>query len=146
MILVMPLLNLQRQVGVHGSLLEDYRELDFAIGGYSPSSPHYSLQSPSIAWFTPQEPKKDGPVLLSTRKINDDTLDQFRYLLSQQDFSLVSEFCENKDCDNAYATFLDIVKQIYNQSFPLIKKSKKKSSIDQPWMTKALLRSCRKKN
>src|SRR6218665_3573402 len=41
MILVMPLLNLQRQVGVHGSLLGDYRELDFAIGGYSPSSPHY---------------------------------------------------------------------------------------------------------
>src|SRR6218665_810180 len=92
---------------------------------------------PVIAWFTPQEPKKDGPVLLSTRKINDDTLDQFRYLLSQQDFSLVSEFCKNKDCNNAYATFLDIVTQIYNQSFPLIKKSKKKSSIDQPWMTKA---------
>src|SRR6218665_2108711 len=51
-----------------------------------------SAPLPAIAWFTPQEPKKDGPVLLSTRKINDDdTLDQFRYLLSQQDFSLVSE-------------------------------------------------------
>ena len=36
--LVMALLNLQRQVGV-GTLLGDYRRLDFAIGGYSPLWP-----------------------------------------------------------------------------------------------------------
>ena len=93
-----------------------------------------------------QRPKKDGSVSIETRKINEGTIDLFRCILSQQDFTLVSELCENKECNKAYATFLEIVPNIYNQSFPLIKKSKRKKPMTNPWMTKGLLKPCRKKN
>ena len=55
------------------------------------------------------------------------------------------ELFENKDPDCAYRCFLDKYTTLYNDCFPLKKVKAKNITLSNPWITKGLLKSVRKK-
>ena len=56
------------------------------------------------------------------------------------------ELSEYKDPDCAYRCFFDIYTTLYNDCFPLKKVKAKNVTLSNPWITKGLLKSVRKKN
>ena len=56
------------------------------------------------------------------------------------------ELSEYKDPDWAYRCFLDKYTTLYNDCFPLKKVKVKTATLSNPWITKGLLKSIRKKN
>ena len=56
------------------------------------------------------------------------------------------ELSEYKDPDCAYRCFLDKYTTLYNDCFPLKKVKAKNVTLSNPWITKGLLKSVRKKN
>jgi len=101
---------------------------------------------PVLAWVDltplPLYSKTDN----STRRINDQLIEHLGIVLSQIDWSRVSAACEAGDPNLAYALFYDLLKNAYDQVFPVVQTSQRKSNAPkQPWMTRGLLKSCRKK-
>src|SRR5688572_1861759 len=90
---------------------------------------------------------EDTTANLVTRNINAASCEQFKTLLSQVDWSVVSDSCAGNDPDSSYDLFLSLFKTAYNTAFPLKKqKLKAHGGCKQPWMTPGLLKSCRKKS
>jgi hypothetical protein len=81
------------------------------------------------------------------RQINEITKNAFNNLLLTADWSEVFKACDRGDPTVAYTIFIEKYKSLYETSFPKIKfLPKKRQEIKQPWMTKALLKSCIKKS
>src|SRR5687767_12217753 len=99
-----------------------------------------------MAWFNLQLEKSEKRILCQTRIINDQSMDLFRTLLSQTDFTPVSLLCKEQKPNIAYDTFLDMLTKTYDKAFPLIQFNKKEHrTFKNPWMTKGLLKSCDKR-
>ena len=81
-----------------------------------------------------------------SRLITEDRIDNFGESLSRLNWSSVSDACFNGETNKAYDLFLIQYKNAYEKAFPKIcTKKKNRSSFNQPWMTKGLLKSSRKK-
>ena len=81
------------------------------------------------------------------RIINDQSLHQFKNLLKETDWSVVYAACNQGDSNLAYSKFMEIYKIKYEQTFA--EKSyipNKRNAVKQPWMTRALLKSCKEKS
>jgi hypothetical protein len=81
-----------------------------------------------------------------SRLITEERIDNFGESLSRLNWSSVSDACFNGETNKAYDLFLTQYKNTYEKAFPKIcTKRKNGSSFNQPWMTKGLLKSSRKK-
>jgi hypothetical protein len=81
-----------------------------------------------------------------SRNFNDENKKNFRELLSGQDWTAVTEQCNNGDVNRAYTTFITQYKSVYDKSFPVSsRKIRSKQTIKNPWMTRGLLKSSKKK-
>ena len=81
------------------------------------------------------------------RIINEERKKLFDKSLSEIDWSMVSDACESGSADRAYELFLGKYKDAYDNAFLLVKKNVNiKVRYKQPWMTKGLLKSSKKKS
>ena len=78
------------------------------------------------------------------RLINEETKGLFNTSLSAINWTAVSEACFNGDVNKAYELFITHYKDAYTRAFPIIVE-KNKPRFKQPWMTKGLLKSSKKK-
>ena len=86
------------------------------------------------------------PTYSATHIINDKSIKLFSELLAEIDWTPISISCQKNDPNLAYNNFIDLVKEAYNHAFPLVSRKRKSDLVfKQPWMTKALLKSCRKR-
>ena len=93
-----------------------------------------------IAHFEKVQSVKDDYYL--TRKMNLKNYETFKLLISQYDWSRVTD---NDVCQNAFQLFYDNIKSIFDQAFP-VKRVKKKYNNRIPWITEALKVSIKTKN
>ena len=77
------------------------------------------------------------------RVINNNSIIEFRDMLSQVDWHLLKE-C--KDADSAYDLFLRFFLTGYHKAFPVIEKKITNKSLEHPWMTKGLLKSSQRRS
>jgi len=84
--------------------------------------------------------------LKMTRTFSNDNITYFRSLLDNTDWNPVLDLCERNEHDLSYKAFVDTFKAAYNMAFPLRpEKLSKKNTMQQPWMTPALLKSTKTK-
>jgi len=87
------------------------------------------------------------PTVYLSRNINDSNMEQFKFLLSEIDWSLVLDLCNQNSPTAAYDAFVGLFKAAYDKAFPLLPRTRhKRHSPKQPWMTSGLLKSCRTKS
>lgn len=77
------------------------------------------------------------------RKINDQSLEHFRGLVSVTDWASV---CKESDPNKAYALFLEKLVLCYEQAFPLELSRPRCKKIRKPWISRQLLKKIKKKN
>jgi hypothetical protein len=81
------------------------------------------------------------------RTFNDQAKSTFINSLLTTDWTFVDELSISSGPNIAYKAFFDVYKRFYDEAFPLaLVKDRGRSSIKQPWMSKALLKSCKHKN
>jgi len=81
-----------------------------------------------------------------TRTITNETLLTFKNMLSQTDWIPIKQLCLANETNLAYDSFISLIKYNYDLACPLhIKKTSKKNTPQNPWMTKGLLNSVKKK-
>src|SRR6218665_1560614 len=81
------------------------------------------------------------------RIINEITKGDFSNSLSAADWTDVYRACDQGDPSSAYTAFIEKYRSIYESSFPKSSHSlKRRPKVKQPWMTQALLKSCKKKS
>lgn len=81
-------------------------------------------------------------IKITKRLINDEYISYYNNLLYCVDWSLV---LENNNADKAYEIFLQTFQQQYDQAFPEQTKFVKTKTLLNPWLTKGLLKSSKKK-
>src|SRR5688572_4116775 len=93
------------------------------------------------------DPHNKGSIQNSvSRLINDDRRKVFNASLIDADWSSVMDACDCGDANGAYDRFLIQFKDLYDKAFPIVSRgSKDKLRFKQPWMTRGLLKSSRKK-
>jgi hypothetical protein len=74
------------------------------------------------------------------RQNKEKNLNEFQLKLSQYDWEPVTQAT---NIDEAYCTFINAIKQLYDITCP-IKKVKLKKQIKQPWLTNGLINACKK--
>ena len=79
---------------------------------------------------------------ITKRNINRDSIDSFKNLLNEANWELLKD-C--KEANSAFELFNKFFLNAYEKSFPKIEKRIKKKVIENPWMTKGLLKSSKKK-
>ncbi len=90
---------------------------------------------------------KTGPTTYFSRNINDSSMEHFKILLTEIDWSSVLDICKQNDPSAAYDTFVGLFKVAYDKAFPLLQCTRhKRNFFKQPWMTTGLLKSCRTKS
>ena len=70
---------------------------------------------------------------------------KFISLLNSRDWSDVYKYVEDNNSCLAYSNFLSLFSDLYNKSFPLVSQLGSSKKCKQPWMTFALLKSCKKR-
>src|SRR5688572_16465383 len=84
--------------------------------------------------------------LKMTRTFSNDNITYFRSLLDNTDWKPVLDLCARSEPDLSYKVFVDTYKAAYDMAFPLRPgKLSKKNTMQQPWMTQALLKSTKTK-
>jgi len=80
------------------------------------------------------------------RNFTDETSATFRNNLSNIDWNPVLHLCNENEPDMAYNLFLKMVRISYDEAFPLKPiKISKSNTFHQPWMTRGLLKSTKKR-
>src|SRR6218665_2944796 len=81
------------------------------------------------------------------RIINEITKGDFSNSLSAADWTDVYRACDQGDPSSAYTAFIEKYRSIYESSFPKSSHPlKRRLKVKQPWMTQALLKSCKNKS
>lgn len=107
------------------------------ISDHLPVLLHIDLNPPSL---TPLSSS-------AKRNFNTEAKSTFVNSLSSTDWSFVDNLCKTSGPNSAYSAFILTYKSLYDKAFPIsCVKSKGHNLIKQPWMTKALLKSCKKKS
>ena len=84
----------------------------------------------------------DKKVTIRKRVINADSVQEFRGILSEADWGNLYSISNPND---AYEYFLKVFLGIYDLVFPLKTFSVKRKTLQNPWMTKGLLKSSKRK-
>ena len=84
----------------------------------------------------------DKKVTIIKRIINADSIQEFRDILSEVDWENLYSITNPND---AYEYFLKVSSGIYDLAFPLKTFSVKKKTLQNPWVTKGLLKSSKRK-
>ena len=84
----------------------------------------------------------DKKVTIIKRIINADSIQEFRDILSEVDWENLYSITNPND---AYEYFLKVFSGIYDLAFPLKTFSVKKKTLQNPWVTKGLLKSSKRK-
>ena len=84
----------------------------------------------------------DKKVAIRKRIINADSIQEFRYILSEVDWGNLYSISNPND---AYEYFLKVFSGIYDLAFRLKTFSVKRKTLENPWMTKGLLKSSKRK-
>ena len=84
----------------------------------------------------------DKKLTIRKRIINADSIQEFRDILSEVDWGNLYSISNPND---AYEYFLKVSSAIYNLAFPLKTFSVKRKTLQNPWMTKDLLKSSKRK-
>ena len=79
--------------------------------------------------------------IIYQRKINDESIDDFKYLLQHVNWSDVM----NTDTNDSYNKFLNKFCELYDVAFPEIKIEVKPKNMLSPWITKGLAKSSKRK-
>ena len=84
----------------------------------------------------------DKKVTIIKRIINADSIQEFRDILSEVDWENLYSITNPND---TYEYFLKVFSGIYDLAFPLKTFSVKKKTLQNPWVTKGLLKSSKRK-
>ena len=84
----------------------------------------------------------DKKVTVRKRIINADSIQEFRDILSEVDWGNLNSI---SNPNGAYEYFLKVFSGIYDLAFPLKTFSVKRKTLQNPWMTKGLLKSSKRK-
>ena len=84
----------------------------------------------------------DKKVTIRKRIINAESIQEFRDVLSEVDWGNLYSI---SNPSNAYEYFLKVFSGIYNLAFPLKAISVNRKTLQNPWMTKGLLQSSKRK-
>lgn len=87
-------------------------------------------------------PDKLSAPTIFKREINECSIEKFRQSLLEANWELVSE---TENLNGAYDVFLRMFINLYEKSFPKKKVSIKTSTLENPWITKGLIKSSKKK-
>ena len=77
------------------------------------------------------------------RDVSHDNIENFKKDLTDIDWNTVYN-CYN--CSDAFNEFISTIKRLYDKNCPVKKLKVKGKDNTPPWMTKSLIKSCRKKN
>ena len=77
------------------------------------------------------------------RNITSDAISHFCHDLEQQNWETI---IETDDVNQAYSSFVDIVKTLFNKNCPIKRIIIKNNKYDKPWITPGLKNACKKKN
>src|SRR6218665_2454809 len=87
------------------------------------------------------------PSICLTRRVNPNSKDLFKLLLTQTDWSCIVKPCDNNEPSLAYDLFISKFMVAYDTAFPLrSSKADSSTTFTQTWMTPALFKSCKTKN
>src|SRR6218665_3180870 len=100
---------------------------------------------PVISWFGNFSPTISNPHLPVSRRINKVTLQNFKEVLANTNWSSVRYNLEQEKPNEAYNDFITIYRDKYDKNFPKLLKQNPKNTPKKPWMTPALLKSCMRK-
>ena len=84
----------------------------------------------------------DKKVTIRKRRRNADSIQDFREILSEVHWGNLYSISNHND---AYEYFLKVLSGIYNLAFPLKMFSVKRKTLQNPWMTKGILKSSKRK-
>src|SRR6218665_673717 len=109
------------------------------------STPHLVSQPPPKEKFRP--PTSFWTIrTLSKRTFLDSTKEAFVNSLLNTDWTFVEDQISTQNINIVYTSFITKYKSLYDLAFPLVKVTqKRRDGPRQPWMTMALLKSCKKK-
>ena len=102
-------------------------------------SDHFPIFTNSVKQRLDSSDKK---ITIRKRIINADSIQEFRYILSGLDQGSLYSISNPNE---AYEYFLKVFSGIYNLAFPLKTFSVKRKTLQNPWMTKGLLKSSKRK-
>ena len=102
-------------------------------------SDHFPIFTNSVKQRLDSSDKK---ITIRKRIINADSIQEFRYILSGLDRGSLYSISNPNE---AYEYFLKVFSGIYNLAFPLKTFSVKRKTLQNPWMTKGLLKSSKRK-
>ncbi len=88
-------------------------------------------------------PNVDNDTPIVIREKNANNLSEFQDQLSRTDWSDLPGY---NDPYNAYSSFVNKFRDVFNQCFPLKKLKASKYTFKKPWMTRGLLKSIKRKN
>ena len=77
------------------------------------------------------------------RNTTSDAISQFCHDLDQQNWETVIQI---DDVNQAYNSFLDIVKTLFDKNCPVKRITLKNNKYEKPWITPGLKNACKKKN
>ena len=80
---------------------------------------------------------------LFKRNTTFDAISQFCHDLDQQNWETVIQI---DDVNQAYNSFLDIVKTLFDKNCPVKRITLKNNKYEKPWITPGLKNACKKKN
>ena len=80
---------------------------------------------------------------LLKRNTTSDAISNFCHDLEQQNWETI---IETDDVNQAYSSFIDIVKTLFNKNCPIKRIMIKIDKYDKPWITPGLKNACKKKN
>ena len=80
---------------------------------------------------------------LLKRNTTSDAISNFCHDLEQQNWETI---VETNDVNQAYSSFIYIVKTLFNKNCPIKRIMIKNNKYDKPWITPGLKNACKKKN
>ncbi len=88
-----------------------------------------------------------GPKFIYKRHFTVGATDQFNIALNGVNWEDVIKYCVSNDPEEAYNNFILIYTRLYDKYFPVRKiRCSSKNYPKQPWITKGLIKSCKKKS
>jgi Reverse transcriptase (RNA-dependent DNA polymerase)/Endonuclease-reverse transcriptase len=102
---------------------------------------------PILARFDFEMTRVGNSLCYDQRLVNDERREAFGSNLSSLDWTPVLKACAEGEANRAYDLFMQMYKSAYDKAFPFSKKmNKSRSNYKQPWMTRGLLKSSKKKS
>ena len=143
---LVPIVNKPTRVTKNNATLIDYIITNFFMNQDNLTgilktdiSDHFPIFTISVKRRLDSSDKK---VTIRKRRRNADSIQDFREILSEVHWGNLYSISNHND---AYEYFLKVLSGIYNLAFPLKMFSVKRKTLQNPWMTKGILKSSKRK-